>query len=505
MANYQQGNYMYVIPTYYDPMSFSEMDRLFQVISEGNKQAAENYIQLADNADAFKYLDDTLPETSKARGIYDRYAGDLNKLSKDFLENGVGPTNMQGYLNLRRRYNSEIGKLVKADERLQKELETRRNVTLKDPTMLYSTENLTIDDFLDKGTPNLYSISGQDLYKMGAETGVAESARIFSDPKLMALGEQYNIIRQTAGISPEQIQQLRNNFDSDPNFKKAVDDILYRTGVTNNFTDQNSYNYKAARQSVIDGILNGATFKQADNIQQNPDYISPKQQVLYEKQMAALNRGGSGSLSSSGSSDDSNRVPAYEEGYLYYKSRGGIRQKAIKKGESDYVDALEHAGEIHVDKTIDEGTGNITYKLKGRHSDKDGNPKETTYVTFTLDKNGNFSQPTVTGNINSADFGTDFGTSGLFWIGNYDKEWDNPNLAALANEIQDIIKREGSSNAYNNYKFYLEPDNAGWKNDNDAGGYWIEPKSRSLKTTANDEDPTYDPLTLQKLAGGASE
>lgn len=499
MANYQQGNYMYVIPTYYDPMSFSEMDKLFQIISEGNKQAAENYIQLADSTDAFKYLDDTLSESSKARGIYDRYAGDLNKLSKDFLENGVGPTNMQGYLNLRRRYNSEIGKLVKADERLQKELETRRNVMLKDPTMLYSNENLTIDDFLDKGAPNLYSISGQDLYKMGAETGAAESARIFSDPKLMALGEQYNIIRQTAGIPPEQIQKLRNDFDSDPNFKKAVDDILQRTGVTNNFTDQNSYNYKAARQSVIDGILNGATFKQTDSIQQNPDYMSPAQQALYTQRMAAANRSGSGSSSSSENSDGSNRVPAYEEGYLYYKSRGGIRQTAVKKGESEYADALEHAGEIHVDKSINSDNGTITYKLNGRHSDKDGNPRETTYVTFTLDKDGNFSQPMVAGNINSADFGTDFGTSGQFWIRNYDKEWDNPNLAALANEIQDIIKREDSSNAYNNYKFYFEPDNA--DNGNDAGGYWIEPKSRSLKTTANDEDPTYDPSDLQNLMG----
>lgn len=496
MANYQQGNYMYVIPSYYDPMSFSDMDKLFQVISQGNKQAADDYIALADNVDAYSYLDDVLPEDSKARKIYDNYAGDLKRLSEEFLENGVGPTNMQGYLNLRRRYNGEIGRLAKADEAFRKELETRRNIMAKDPTMLYTKDNISIDDFLGNEAPNLYSISGQDLYKMGAEVGATESARIFSDPKLLELSDQYNIIRQTNGLSPEYLQKLRNNFDSNKTFSEAVDNILYRTGVTTNFTDKNSYNYKAARQSVIDGIINGSTYKQADSIQQNPDYMSPQQQYLYKKQMNAVNKAGSKDSSGSGGSS---RVPAYEEGYRYYISRGGTRQsKAYKKGEDGYSDALKNAGKVNVVADFDPVDSTTTYKLTGtkKHSsNQDG--QETVYVTFKRHKDGSFTEPEVKKDINTADFGVDFAQSGQFWIKNYDKDWDDPNLTALAKQIQDIITKEGSSNAYQNYDFYFEPDNA--SNENDSGGFWIEPRNRAYKTIANDKASAYDIYDIQSI------
>ena len=50
----------------------------------------------------------------------------------------------------------------------------------KDLTKKYDNkvvvDNLNIDDFLDNNTPNLYSVSGDDLYKRGAQAAASASS-----------------------------------------------------------------------------------------------------------------------------------------------------------------------------------------------------------------------------------------------------------------------------------------------------------------------------------------
>jgi len=81
---------------------------------------------------------------------------------------------------MKRRYAGEIGRLEEADTVMQKEIEMRRQMNAKDSSMLYATDNLSIDDFLGRNTPNLYNISGNELYTRGAAAGKAVSSRIYS-------------------------------------------------------------------------------------------------------------------------------------------------------------------------------------------------------------------------------------------------------------------------------------------------------------------------------------
>jgi len=60
---------------------------------------------------------------------------------------------------------------------LQQEKQYRRAKADKDPSYRYATDNLSIDDFMDGKSPNLYGISLNDVYARGVNAGKAASAR----------------------------------------------------------------------------------------------------------------------------------------------------------------------------------------------------------------------------------------------------------------------------------------------------------------------------------------
>lgn len=257
------ANYSLVIDSKFQPFTFEEMLTPWTMYKAEYDKLEDNAVTLQKNADVFKYLSETLPEDSKARQIYDNYSNQLNQYVDDVLKRGVSIGARNGIMQMKRRYAGEIGRLEEANTALQKELEQRRQMGAKDSSLLYATDNLNIDAFLDKKTPNLYSISGTELYTRGAAAGKAASSRIVSaGDRGRTLGGYYRDWISRVGYNADSINAFRQNASALPELQEAAEAILAERGVQQNLTGDN---LERARQSVINGIIDGAIYQESHN------------------------------------------------------------------------------------------------------------------------------------------------------------------------------------------------------------------------------------------------
>ena len=269
---YNRNNYSFVIDSSFQPFSMQEMLQPLAAYKSAYEQAEQQYEDIASQ-DIFKYLNN-LPEGSKSKAIYDNYMTELNKQSDDLSKNGLNMGNRRALLNLRKRYKSEIGRLEAANTALQEEKKLRRQMNAKDSSMLYATDNMSLDEFLDGSTPNLYNISGEDLRKEAAQYAQATSSRIYGNSQVENINKYFQDIIQTQGYSPEVLNAWRQNLESIPEFNQAVEDIMSARGVNGNLTGAN---YERARQNVINGIMEGSVYQEKRNTHQNPGVLTAAQ------------------------------------------------------------------------------------------------------------------------------------------------------------------------------------------------------------------------------------
>ena len=256
------ANYAYVVDSTFQPFSLQEMLIPFSAYKDSFEKSEEAYNDLS-KSDIFKYLDDTLPGDSKARQIYDNYSSELKTQAEDLAHNGLTMGNRRALTSLKRRYQGEIGRLIKADAALDEERKLRRNLNAQDSSRLYATDNLSIDDFLDGNNPNLYSISGNELYTRGAAAGKAASSRVFSaGDEGLTLGGYYRDYVQKLGYNADTMAKFRKDMATIPELQMAADAILEERGANQNLT---GYNLQRARQSVINGMIDGAVYQENHN------------------------------------------------------------------------------------------------------------------------------------------------------------------------------------------------------------------------------------------------
>lgn len=274
---YRRNNYSFVIDSNFQPFSMQELLTPFLSYKENFEKTEAAYTDLTDKADKFKYLSETLPEDSQARRLYEGYANELNKQATDLAQNGLSMGNRRALTNLKRRYQGEIGRLITADEAMQEERKLRRTMNAKDSSMLYAMDNLAIDDFLDGNTPNLYNISGTELYTRGAAAGKAASSRLYNaGDEGSTLGGYYRKWVERNGYSKESMNAFRANASAIPELQQAADAILEERGVTQNLTGNN---LERARQSVLNGIIDGAVYAESVKPVEDKSKISAAQAV----------------------------------------------------------------------------------------------------------------------------------------------------------------------------------------------------------------------------------
>lgn len=268
---YRSGTYDFVVNNSFKPFSMQEMLAPLAMYKEAFEKADEAYTALQEKADDFSYLAEKLKDSpdSKAANIYKKYADDLHRQAKDLQKNGLSMGNRGALSSLRRRYSGEIGRLVKAQTRLEKEADLRRQMNAKDPSMLWAVDNLNIDDYLDNETPNLYGISGTELYSKAAVASQAISKRQFSvngDSK--TLGGYYRDFVQQMGYTPEQLRQFGDQISQDfaswanskiPELGRAAYQILEANGAAENLKN-NPAALRKAQLQVIRGLIDGAVY-----------------------------------------------------------------------------------------------------------------------------------------------------------------------------------------------------------------------------------------------------
>lgn len=486
------SNYQFVIDSTFQPFNMQEMLVPFSAYKDEFEKREAMYEDLTDRSDKFKYLSETLPEDSKSRQIYEGYANDLRTQAEDFAHNGLTMGNRRALLSLKRRYQGEMGRVLQADEAMREEKKLRRSLLAQDSSLLYAIDNLNIDDFLDGNTPNLYSISGNELYTRGAAAGKAASSRVFSAGDAgSTLGGYFRDYVQRMGYNADTIRKFREDMSTIPELKMAADAILEERGVNQNLT---GYNLQRARQSVIDGMIDGAVYQENHSPQRDLGVLdaATKDQLelsataqgiekvngkwhynseidpSYQRALAVAQAKNGGKSGSSG--DGSQKYPGYNK--TAYVSGGGSGTK--------YVDEIPNkAGRV---------------KIKGE------NGKYIAYVGEGKDEVDLGSIDATDGEISLGDknvlydaFSKYLG-QGKGWYqmrGFYSPEYDNENIKALLKDVYEVSQREGGD-GYNNYNYYLEPDKASWSNG--GGGFYREPMARVAGTVDNE--------SLGKFKGG---
>lgn len=256
----------YTIESSYKPFTFQELATPYMLYKDAYDKQEANLEALYDKANTFSYLDD-LPEDSKARGIYDNYMKTLNDANADFAANGLTMNNRGMYDSIRKRYQGEIGRLAEAKTKADEINKLR--LSQQGQNMIYSKDNIGIDDLIGKEKPNLYGISGNFLYELGNKAGASSSSRVWSNAEVKnTVNKFFNIASQSNGYSPELLAQLRDNLNAIPGFQEAVDSAMKAQGVSQNLTGNK---LEQARLNFINGFVDGCTYKRNDNIMQNPE------------------------------------------------------------------------------------------------------------------------------------------------------------------------------------------------------------------------------------------
>ena len=280
---YSRNNYSFVIDSSFRPYTQEEILRPLIDYKNAYDKAEAAYTEYGDKLDKYRDFAMQNPDTEAAQ-IYNNYANDYNTAFNTFLERGL-PGSRRSLLQLKKRYQGEIGVLDNADKALQEELKLRRELSAKDPSLLFAEKDLNLNSFLHNKRPNLYSISAEDLRKEGSTYAQAASSRIYSDSRIQDVNKYFQDIIQTQGIRPEVLNAWREQLISIPAFDKAVDDILTARGVTKNLTGDD---YETARQSVINGIMEGSVYKEARKTEQNPDVLTRAQAISAAHQDQSL-------------------------------------------------------------------------------------------------------------------------------------------------------------------------------------------------------------------------
>ena len=280
-------DYSFVVSPSFNPFSMQEMLVPFSAYKDAFEKSEEQYDTLSQGADKFKYLSETLPEGSKARQIYEGYANDLRAQAEDLAHNGLTMGNRRALTSLKRRYQGEMGRILQADEAMREEKKLRQSLGAQDTSLLYANDNLNIDDFLDGNNPNLYRISGNELYTRGAAAGKAASSRIFSAGDAgSTLNGYYRDYVQKLGYSPETIRKFYNDMSTIPELQMAADAILEERGVNQNLS---GYNLRRARQSVINGMIDGAVYQENHSPQRDLGVLTPMEQNQMDMQQKQFN------------------------------------------------------------------------------------------------------------------------------------------------------------------------------------------------------------------------
>lgn len=277
-------NYSYVADAHYKPYSFQEMLVPLTLYKQESDKREQEYLDYADRMDAFRQMAEDNPDSYAAQ-IYNNYSNDYQKAYNDYIEHGLNVGNKNDWLNLKRRYKGEIGRLEEADKVLK---ELQKNMRDKGSSYLWGNSNPTLDDILHNPNYVNYGIDSNELGSLGEAIGKSMSSRIYNAGDAgSTLGGYYRKWVETRGYSPESINAFIQNAGNIPELQQAAYNILKERGVYDNLSGEN---LRRAEQSVLNGIVRGAVYDESVKPVEDKSKMSASAAASYALQREQMAR-----------------------------------------------------------------------------------------------------------------------------------------------------------------------------------------------------------------------
>lgn len=353
--------YSQMTPTF-TPVSFEQYLKPLEAY-------VDTYNTLSADVDNTRGIIDTIPQFLDTNNegdrelinVYNNFQGDIDKVGTA-IANG----NLKDMMNLARglktRYNRELAPIATAYQQKQEAIKNYDTLKAKDDTIIGGDpRSRSVKDYLNGANPSNFSVSGQELYNLGANDAKAESARMVIteawrlNPDLM---NQYFTQGIDTGFKDfdsttiaQRILSGTGATDQDSDALKDalnyVQNAVQRIGDTKNISNfgKDSSDYKQAQSWILNGILSGVGYSRKEEEKSNEAYDpfgqkywsaqnAKVQTQLHQKQLDALNN-------EEESTDDGEGV-----GYVEHYSVSGDVSK-----EAEYKELLAglKAGNIKLD------------------------------------------------------------------------------------------------------------------------------------------------------------
>lgn len=241
-----------IVDSSYNPFTFDEIIKPFQMYSEAYKQTEDDFTTLSAQAEAWKSAVNQ-GNNPKAYGMYSDYINRVNS-AVDRLNGKDGLRARQELSKLKKDYFSSIKPISDAYLQRQKHIEEQAKGRAAGLTYDKDASQASIDEYIDNPQQVYQSIDKNVVYKK-AVTGFSSLAKELKDYALGKPLDQYNKTWiQSHGISREQAADFINAINSgnmnlaDPSLRAIYNAIYNSTGVQ-------SWKNPQAQKEISDVIL----------------------------------------------------------------------------------------------------------------------------------------------------------------------------------------------------------------------------------------------------------
>jgi len=215
------ANYSLVVDSVYNPFTFDELIKPYQMYGQAYKEQEDRYNQLAE--DSAKWGDQLKPD-SEAYKMWNEFQTNVSDAANQLITQGLTPATRGKMTDVRRSYGKNIKAIEAANTEYQKAQALRNQVMGNDDSVRYKTQ-LSLDDFLHGKQGSTEHLSGTKLRTETADMAERLGKAIYSSPSFnKVLDDYYWQIKQANGANPDMLSYILDGaYENIPHGEDASD------------------------------------------------------------------------------------------------------------------------------------------------------------------------------------------------------------------------------------------------------------------------------------------
>lgn len=229
------ADYSLVVNSRFQPFSFERYLQPYQIYGQEYKAQEAALEEIANNSGKWENLINEQTDPDLYNQVVN-YNKELDSLASGLVSSGLSPTSRQSLLKMKSRYNKEFAPIEQAYVKRAQLAEEQRQLSIKDPTMMYDRDIslYSLQDFIDNPNLSYNSYSGALLTKQVAENAskLAKELRENDRKWNYILGGQYYESLMRKGYSSKEIEQaLKKDGKYNTVLRQLVEDAVNSSGV----------------------------------------------------------------------------------------------------------------------------------------------------------------------------------------------------------------------------------------------------------------------------------